>query len=76
MKERYQKAAEAILGFLLVVAITALIFLCLLCGGCTRKVYVPVESVRTEYRDRVNTEYVVDSVTDLRFVFIKGDTVV
>ena len=76
MKDRYQKAAEAILGFLLVVAITALIFLCLLCGGCSRKVYVPVESVRTEYRDRVNTEYVVDSVTDLRFVFIKGDTVV
>lgn len=76
MKGRYQKAAEAILGFLLVVAITALIFLCLLCGGCSRKVYVPVESVRTEYRDRVNTEYVVDSVTDLRFVFIKGDTVV
>ena len=55
MKTKYEKIAEAILGFLLVVAITALIFLCLLCGGCSRKVYVPVESVRTEYREADTT---------------------
>lgn len=76
MKDKYQKISDAILGFLLAIAITALIFLCLLCGGCSRKVYVPVETVRTEYKDRINTEYVVDSVIDTRFVFINGDTVI
>lgn len=45
-----------------------------LCGCRTQ--YVPVESVRTEYRDRINTEYVVDSVTDTRFIFVKGDSVI
>lgn len=30
---------------------TGIIVWCLICGGCSRKVYVPVESVRTEYRD-------------------------
>ena len=49
MKDRSEKIAETVLWFLLVVAVTALIFLCLLCGGCTRKVYVPLETVRTEY---------------------------
>lgn len=55
MKDKYRKIADAILGFLLAMAITALIFLCLLCGGCSRKVYVPVETVRTEYRDADTT---------------------
>lgn len=32
-----------------------LIYVSLLCGGCTRKVYVPVESVRTEYREADTT---------------------
>lgn len=50
MKTRYQKIAEAILGFLLVMAVAALIFLCMMCGGCTKRIYVPVESVHTEYR--------------------------
>lgn len=55
MKGRNEKAADAILGFLLVMALTALIFLCLLCGGCSRKVYVPVETVHAEYRDADTT---------------------
>lgn len=55
MKSRNERIADAILGFLLAMAITALVFLCLLCGGCSRKVYVPVESVRTEYRDADTT---------------------
>lgn len=55
MKGRNEKISDAILGFLLTIAITALIFLCLLCGGCSRKIYVPVESVRTEYRDADTT---------------------
>ncbi len=45
--------------------------------SCTRKVYVPVESVRTEYKDRVQVEMRVDSVfqRDSVSVFINGDTV-
>ncbi|MDR1121810.1 MAG: hypothetical protein LBM08_12945 [Dysgonamonadaceae bacterium] len=48
----------------------------LLCAGfaaCNKSVYVPVESVRTEYRDR----YLRDSITLRDSVFIreKGDTV-
>ncbi len=49
-----------------------LVFLC----GCKTTEYVPVETVRTEYRDRVNTEYVVDSIVDNHYVYIKGDTVI
>lgn len=55
----------------------AFILLLLTCATCgCRTQYVPVETVRTEYKDRINTEYIVDSVTDTRFVLIKGDTVV
>lgn len=44
--------------------------------GCSRRVYVPVESVRTEYRDRANEVVVHDSVTDNRLIYIQGDTVI
>ena len=44
-----------------------------MCGCKTQ--YVPVETVRTEYVDRVNKEYVTDSVVNDRFVYINGDTV-
>lgn len=47
--------ARVLLGFVLAIGITMLIFLCLLCGGCSRKVYVPVETVRTEYREADTT---------------------
>ena len=57
---------------LIMLAVVAAIGLC----GCTRTVYEPVERVRTEYRDNVVERVVVDSVTDTRFVFIKGDTVI
>ena len=54
-----------------------LIFLCLLSVGCTRKVYVPMETVRTEYKDRVQVQTRIDSVfqRDSISVFINGDTV-
>lgn len=55
MKDKYEKIADAVLGFLLVMVISSLIFFCLLCGGCARKVYVPVETVHTEYRDADTT---------------------
>lgn len=56
MKTMYEKIADVVLGFLFAMMITALVFICLLCGGCSRKVYVPVESVHTEYRDADTTE--------------------
>lgn len=50
----------------------------LLTLSCARKVYVPVESVRTEYRDRVKNSLRIDSIIqrDSVTVFISGDTVV
>ena len=47
--------ARVLLGFMLAMGITMLIFFCLLSGGCARKVYVPMESVRTEYREADTT---------------------
>lgn len=52
-----------------------LLALFLLCG-CTTTRYVPVETVRMEYKDRVHEVQTVDSVTDTRFVWVSGDTVV
>lgn len=50
-------------------------FLCALLCGCSTTKYVPIETVRTEYKDR--TEYVHDSimVTDSVVLMQKGDTV-
>ena len=53
---------RAIVGFALAVAVSAFIFLCLLLlsGGCTRKIYVPVERVvahtDTFYRSRLRID--------------------
>ena len=47
----------------------------LLCG-CTHTVYEPVETVRTEYRDRDVERLVADTVHDTRLIWVKGDTVV
>lgn len=44
-------------------------------AGCTRTVYTPVESVRTEYRDHDVERLVADTVRDTRVVYVKGDTV-
>jgi len=46
-------------------------------AGCSPRVrHVPVESVRTEWRDRDVDRVVADTVRDTRVVWIKGDTVV
>ena len=50
--------------------------LCSLFGSCTTTKYVPVESVRTEYRDRDVERLVADTVHNTRLVWVKGDTVV
>ena len=44
--------------------------------ACSTTKYVPVESVRTEYRDREVEKFVTDTVHNTRFVWVKGDTVV
>lgn len=46
-------------------------------AGCSPRVrHVPVESVRTEWRDRDVGRVVADTVRDTRVVWIKGDTMV
>lgn len=49
---------------------------CAAISSCTRTVYEPVETVRTEYRDREVERLVADTVHDTRLVWVKGDTVV
>lgn len=44
--------------------------------GCTTTKYVPMEFVRTEYKDRNVYSHTTDTVTSTRFVFVKGDTVI
>ena len=70
-KEIFWEWTRAVLSILCAFALLALA--CLICGCRTQ--YVPAETVRTEYRDRINTQYITDSVTNDRLVYIKGDTV-
>lgn len=56
--------------------IAAMVMAMVVLSGCTRTVYEPVETVRTEYRDNIKEIHVVDSVTDTRYIYVKGDTVV
>lgn len=65
---------DAIGGLLLGIAVGLLALFCLC--SCTRTVFEPVETVRTEYKDRDVERVVADTVHDARFVFVKGDTVV
>ena len=57
----------------MVIVFILFLLMCVMCGCRTQ--YVPVETVRTEHVDRLNTEYVTDSVVNDRFVYINGDTV-
>ena len=67
--------AETMLIFALSLLIGAVITL--LFGSCTRKVYVPTETVRTEYKDRVVEAVRVDTaiMRDSVAVYVNGDTV-
>ena len=62
---------SVMLGYVIAAAALILRF-----ASGTRTVYTPVESVRTEYRDRDVERVVTDTVRDTRVVWIKGDTVV
>ena len=66
--------AETLLIIVLSLLIGAIITA--LCS-CTRKVYVPTETVRTEYKDRVVENLRVDTVAmrDSVAVYVNGDTV-
>lgn len=67
--------AETLLIFALSLAVGAVITL--LFGSCTRKVYVPTETVRTEYKDRVVEAVRVDTtiMRDSVAVYVNRDTV-
>lgn len=54
----------------------ALILLAASLCGCSPTKYVPVETVRTEYRDRDVERLVTDTVRDTRLIVVRGDTVV
>lgn len=53
-----------------------LVFFTLLFVGCKSIEYVPVESVRTEYKDREIIKVQTDTINNTRIVWIKGDTIV
>ncbi len=71
------KAVGYALGVTLSIVLAILIGVAiLLLSGCTSTKYVPVETVRTEYKENIREVHTSDSVVDTRFVYIKGDTVV
>lgn len=43
--------------------------------GCRSTEYVPVETVKTEYKDRVREVHDTTMVQDTRLIYVKGDTV-
>lgn len=57
-------------------AAAGFVWLAVTLSGCTSTRYVPVETVRTEYKDKVREVHTTDSVVDTRFVYVKGDTVI
>lgn len=67
---------EALGDLLLGIAIGLSVVALLCLASCSTTKYVPVETVRTEYRDRDVERIVADTVLDTRLVWVKGDTVV
>lgn len=53
-----------------------ILLLMMICGGCQSTKYVPIESVKTEHKDREVEKLVTDTVRTERVVFIKGDTLI
>lgn len=69
-------AAALALSMTIIVVLVVLAIGSLFLTGCTTTKYVPMEVVRTEYKDNVREIRTTDSVIDTRFVYIKGDTVI
>lgn len=85
MKRKYRKrfrltfdaiAAVFALVSTIIIALVVWALFVLFMTGCTTTKYVPVESVKTEYKDKIKEIHTTDSVVDTRFVYVKGDTVI
>lgn len=59
-----------------ILLVAAFIGAAVMLSGCSQTKYVPVETVRTEYKDKIREVHTTDSVVDTRFLFVKGDTVI
>lgn len=77
--DEYDERVDCAVAACVITAWVALVAACIVflffLTGCTSTRYVPVESVRTEYQDKVREVRTTDSVVDTRFVYVKGDTV-
>lgn len=76
--KRRKICAEYVVEPLVILALTLLICLAIsVLTGCTKTIYVPQESVCTEYRDKVIESLRVDTVAlrDSVAVYVNGDTV-
>lgn len=76
MMSKDKNAILDVMPWLLGMGLGLLLLTALCCCGCTATKYVPVETVRTEQKDNVREVHTTDSVTDTRFVYVKGDTVI
>lgn len=54
--------------------VAVLVVIIVVLSSCSNIKYVPVESIRTEYRDRLVTDYRTDTLRTDRFVYVNGDT--
>ena len=54
-------------------SILIIVLLCSMLAGCTKTLYVPVESVRTEYVDKLQRDSIY--FYDKEHIYTKGDTV-
>lgn len=81
MKEGYYDKSCRRWGCIGLVALYLLMAAAAVCAmaalsGCTSTRYVPIETVRTEWRDREVTRATADTVNNTRVIFVKGDTVI
>lgn len=74
--ENDERNGRAVGLYMLFAVLVTLFALFLLCSGCSTTKYVPIEKVRTEWKDNIREVHTLDSVIDTRLVYIKGDTVI
>lgn len=72
-QEDRQKAEKVVVGCV-AIGFVMLVMACLF--SCTTTKYIPIETVKTEYKDNIREVHTTDSITDTRFIFVKGDTVI
>lgn len=61
---------------IIILYIAAIALIASILCGCSSARYIPVETVRTEFRDRDIHHFSSDTILDSRVVFIKGDTII